>query len=125
MVKDQQQLVSRKVEEGEAVLEQLEPVCNQSRSAANEVLWWAALLFRLKQKAMTDCKDVAKAYADCCSARMISAVWACRSELGMLNQCLQRQCAPAECCVSSLLVHFLGIVHCRLTRFCARFLVSA
>ena len=96
MVKDQQQLVSRKVEEGEAVLEQGQPVCNQSRSAAYIVLWRAALLFRLKQKAMADCKDMARAYANCCSARMISAVWACRSELGMINQCLQQQCAPAE-----------------------------
>ncbi|KAK9821797.1 hypothetical protein WJX81_006514 [Elliptochloris bilobata] len=64
MVKDQQQLVSRKVEE--------------------------ALLYRLKQKAMADCKVVARAYADCCSTRVFSAVWACRAELSTLNQCLQQ-----------------------------------
>ena len=53
----------------------------------------AALLFRLKQKAMQECKEAAQAYAQCCSGRVFSAVWSCRGELSDLNGCLQQQCA--------------------------------
>ena len=53
----------------------------------------AALLFRLKQKAMAECRAAAQAYADCCSGRIFSAVWSCRGELRELNQCLRQQCA--------------------------------
>ena len=53
----------------------------------------AALLFRLKQKAMAECKETAQAYAECCSGRVFSAVWACRPQLHDLNQCLHQQCA--------------------------------
>jgi hypothetical protein len=52
-----------------------------------------ALLYKLKQKAMADCKVTARAYADCCSARVFSAIWACRADLRALNACLQQQCA--------------------------------
>ena len=68
-----------------------------------------ALLYKLKQKAMADCKDTAKAYAECCGARVFSAVWACRGDLGALNQCLQQQCAPRlSPYVCSALVLFSG-----------------
>jgi len=52
-----------------------------------------ALLYKLKQKAMADCKVTARAYADCCRARVFSAIWACRADLRALNACLQQQCA--------------------------------
>jgi hypothetical protein len=51
----------------------------------------AALLFRLKQKALEECKDRAQAYADCCSGRVFSAVWSCREEFKDLNICLSQQ----------------------------------
>ena len=57
----------------------------------------AALLFRLKQKAMQECKEAAQAYAQCCSGRVFSAVWSCRGELSDLNGCLQQQCVWPSC----------------------------
>lgn len=51
----------------------------------------AALLYRLKQKAMKECQQQAQAYADCCSGRVFSAVWACRDQMQGLNGCLHEQ----------------------------------
>lgn len=51
----------------------------------------AALLYRLKEHAMRQCKEQAAAYAQCCGARVFSAVWACRQDFRELNECLQKQ----------------------------------
>ncbi|CAL8470082.1 g9624 [Coccomyxa elongata] len=53
-----------------------------------------ALIFRLKQKAMEECKQQAQAYADCCSGRVFSAVWSCRDEFKALNACLSHHTNP-------------------------------
>lgn len=53
--------------------------------------WYAALLYRLKQHALKQCKERAEAYAECCRGRVFSAVWACRSDFSELNNCLQKQ----------------------------------
>lgn len=47
-----------------------------------------ALLFRLKQRAMSSCSAYASAMAACAKDRTVSTVWACRSELNALNECL-------------------------------------
>ena len=47
-----------------------------------------ALLFRLKQRAMSSCSAYAAAMAACARDRTVSTVWACRSELNALNACL-------------------------------------
>ena len=80
----------------------------------------AALLFKLKQKAMQECKEAAQAYAQCCSGRVFSAVWSCRGELSDLNRCLHQQCACAirpHCPAIAPVVHVLccspSIVVCR------------
>ncbi|KAK9808881.1 hypothetical protein WJX72_005664 [[Myrmecia] bisecta] len=49
-----------------------------------------ALLYKLKQHAMKSCAHYAKAYAECCSGRVMSMVWACRGELADLNGCLHK-----------------------------------
>ena len=48
----------------------------------------SALLFRLKQRAMSSCSAYAAAMASCAKNRTVSTVWACRSELNALNECL-------------------------------------
>ena len=52
---------------------------------------FAALLYKLKQHAMKECKERAEAYAQCCGSRVFSAVWACRQDLKDLNACLNKQ----------------------------------
>ena len=56
----------------------------------------AALLFKLKHRALNQCSDTAKAYAECCRGRSISMAWACRAPLRDLNTCLQEQCVPCS-----------------------------
>ena len=58
----------------------------------------AALLFKLKFRALNLCSETAKAYADCCRGRSVSMVWACRAPLKDLNSCLQAQCASTATC---------------------------
>ncbi|CAL5218585.1 g279 [Coccomyxa viridis] len=55
-----------------------------------------ALLYRLKQHAMKQCKDRAEAYAQCCTPRVFSAVWACREDFRELNECLQKHTNPLQ-----------------------------
>ncbi|CAK0772354.1 hypothetical protein CVIRNUC_003954 [Coccomyxa viridis] len=55
-----------------------------------------ALLFRLKQHAMRQCKKQAEAYAQCCGSRVFSAVWACRQDLRDLNSCLNQHTNPLQ-----------------------------
>ena len=52
----------------------------------------AALMYHLKQQAMKDCKDKAKAYAECGEGRTVSVVWACRQQFNDLNSCLSTRC---------------------------------
>lgn len=51
----------------------------------------AALFYRLKQKGFDECKAYSKAYADCCSGRVLSVVWACRGEMKALSNCMSQQ----------------------------------
>lgn len=50
----------------------------------------AAMVHRLKQKAVKTCGEAAKAYADCCSGRVISVVWACREQLKAFSDCTHK-----------------------------------
>jgi hypothetical protein len=44
----------------------------------------------MKNRALDNCVDDAKLYADCCRGRTISIVWKCRSKLETYNQCLHK-----------------------------------
>ena len=51
----------------------------------------AALFYRLKQKGFKECTKYSDAYAACCKDRVISIVWACRSEMKALSDCMGSQ----------------------------------
>ena len=51
----------------------------------------AALVYHLKAQAMKDCKESAKAYAECAEGRVVSVVWACRKQFNDLNSCLSQR----------------------------------
>ncbi len=55
------------------------------------MLLLAALFYRLKQKAFTQCESYSKAYADCCRGRVVSVVWSCRTEMKELSDCMKSQ----------------------------------
>ncbi|KAI3434718.1 hypothetical protein D9Q98_002779 [Chlorella vulgaris] len=55
-----------------------------------------ALFYRLKQKGFKECSTTADAYAQCCSGRVLSVVWACRKELRALSDCMSTHTSRLE-----------------------------
>lgn len=51
----------------------------------------AALFYRLKEKGFQECRRYSDAYAQCCSGRVLSVVWACRAEMRALSDCMSTQ----------------------------------
>lgn len=49
-----------------------------------------ALRSKMKEKALKECQAVAKQFADCATGRVLSVVWACRSQAKQLNECLHQ-----------------------------------
>ena len=47
-----------------------------------------ALFFKLKERAFKECGDLSRAYAQCCSGRVISLAWSCREESKALSSCM-------------------------------------
>lgn len=47
-----------------------------------------ALFYRLKNRAFQECDALARAYAACCSGRVISLVYKCRDESKALSSCM-------------------------------------
>lgn len=64
----------------------------------------------MKNKALDNCIEPAKAYADCCSGRTVSVVWRCRGKLESYNQCLRQQCVAFAAC-SFVFFFFLLLTH--------------
>mmetsp|Transcript_32127 Transcript_32127/g.91117 ORF Transcript_32127/g.91117 Transcript_32127/m.91117 type:complete len:96 (-) Transcript_32127:206-493(-) len=48
----------------------------------------AALEYRQKVYARTQCKEVLGKYAECCRGRTLSTIWACREPMNAVNKCL-------------------------------------
>lgn len=48
---------------------------------------------RAKKLAMKSCDDVVKPFVECSKTRVISTVWACRSQLQEMNACVMKQYA--------------------------------
>lgn len=49
-----------------------------------------ALLKSTKAKALRECDDVVKRFAECATGRTISIVWACRDDHRAVQQCMQQ-----------------------------------
>ncbi|KAJ7925909.1 hypothetical protein B0H13DRAFT_1973843 [Mycena leptocephala] len=46
------------------------------------------LLKITKERALKECRDVVKDFADCVAGRTISVAWACRGQLRTMEQCM-------------------------------------
>lgn len=49
-----------------------------------------ALFYRLKNRAFEECDPLARAYAECCSGRVVSLVYKCRDEGKALSTCMTK-----------------------------------
>ena len=49
-----------------------------------------ALFYRLKNRAFEECDPLARAYAECCSGRVVSLVYKCRDEGKSLSACMSK-----------------------------------
>lgn len=47
--------------------------------------------YRLKQRAVKLCMQAQEDYAKCCSDKVLSVVWACRTELRAFSDCCHQQ----------------------------------
>lgn len=54
----------------------------------------AAIIYRMRIRALSKCEPLTKAFAECTEARLLSIVWACRPQLNALNECTKQQCVP-------------------------------
>ncbi|KAF7311021.1 COX assembly mitochondrial protein [Mycena chlorophos] len=52
------------------------------------------LLKITKERAVRECHDVVKAFADCVSGRTISVAWACRTPLHAMQECMVQYTGP-------------------------------
>ncbi|KAJ7225400.1 hypothetical protein GGX14DRAFT_420304 [Mycena pura] len=46
------------------------------------------LLKITKERAVSECYDVVKAFADCVAGRTVSVAWACRGQLHKMQECV-------------------------------------
>ncbi|XP_073221050.1 uncharacterized protein [Cicer arietinum] len=49
-----------------------------------------ALRSKMKQKALKECDEYTKKYAECALGRTLSVVWQCRQQAKELNNCLHQ-----------------------------------
>ncbi|KAJ7631085.1 hypothetical protein FB45DRAFT_917462 [Roridomyces roridus] len=52
------------------------------------------LLKITKERALKECHDVVKAFADCVGERTISVAWACRGQLHKMEECMLLYTGP-------------------------------
>ncbi|KAJ6575246.1 hypothetical protein B0H19DRAFT_1127846 [Mycena capillaripes] len=52
------------------------------------------LLKITKERALKECHDVVKDFADCVTGRTISVAWACRGQLHKMEQCMLLYTGP-------------------------------
>jgi len=52
------------------------------------------LLKITKERAVGECHDVVKAFADCVAGRTVSVAWACRSQLHKMQECVVQYTGP-------------------------------
>jgi COX assembly protein 1 len=51
---------------------------------------FAALRSKMKVKALKECDEYTKKYAECALGRTLSVVWQCRQQAKELNNCLHQ-----------------------------------
>ncbi|KAK7694498.1 hypothetical protein QCA50_001684 [Cerrena zonata] len=52
------------------------------------------LLKTTKARALKECDDVVKAFAECSSGRTVSVAWACRDQHKLVQQCMLQYTGP-------------------------------
>jgi len=62
--------------------------CNLSRREEE------TLLKATKERALKECDDYVKAFAECAKGRLVSLSWACRTELRAMQSCMYEFTCP-------------------------------
>ncbi|KAJ7786450.1 cytochrome c oxidase biogenesis protein Cmc1 like-domain-containing protein [Mycena metata] len=52
------------------------------------------LLKITKERALKECHEIVKAFADCASGRTVSVAWACRGQLHKMEECMLLYTGP-------------------------------